>query len=220
LIEIKNLIKTFLDKEIRYPDIVAKQGDFILLCGASGTGKTTLCEMIAGFLPRETGSIMINGIDTRMLNVFDSIHYLSQFPEHNLIGPTCKDDLESWQTANETQKPQNIEHLLSEYDLLDHIDTPVWKLSFGQKKALSFCALRLIKRDIWLLDEPFAGLDVDKKKTFFRQINDFLDSGGIVIITSHEGVVSDEWRVSGDDMVGTNHPLRTYVMQYRKEAHR
>jgi heme exporter protein A len=74
---------------------------------------------------------------------------------------------------------------LAEFNLQELAETPVWKLSFGQKKALSFCVLSLVKRDIWILDEPFAGLDndlTDKVKKLFCEFN---DGGGIIIATSH-----------------------------------
>ena len=190
MLTMTQLVKSFGTRLLHYPDIVADRGDLILICGDSGTGKTTLCEMIAGFIPVDKGEINICGVSSKgsgnlrfpkRQNVFQYIHYISQFPEHSLIGPTCQDDLELWLDTYRDK----INELLTHYKLSHLADIPVWKLSFGQKKALSFCALHLVKRAIWILDEPFAGLDDDRHRLLMRAIREFLVSGGIVLVTSH-----------------------------------
>jgi heme exporter protein A len=191
MIKITGLSKTFPEKVIKYPDIFADKGDFVLVCGESGTGKTTLCEMIAGFVKHDTGSIVINGREVR--NVFEYIHYVSQLPEHNLIGSTCAEDLELWKVSNHSVgadihvNPANqiFEGRHTGLPLQDIADTPVWKISFGQKKALAFCALTMVKREIWVIDEPLAGLDKERVEEVKGMFQGFINEGGIIIATSH-----------------------------------
>jgi heme exporter protein A len=186
MIRITNLVKAFDNVVLRYPDIIANKGDFVLICGDSGTGKSTLCEMVAKFTTQDSGDIFINGIDSRKLNVFESIHYLSQFPDNNLIGPTCYEEVELWLSSQETENRNDfIKNKLNEFLLGGLIDMPVWKLSFGKKKALAFCCISVIKRDIWILDEPFAGLDSEMHVVIKNMLHEFINSGGIIIATSH-----------------------------------
>ena len=202
MLMINNLSKTFPDKSINYPNITAQRGEVLSIIGASGSGKSTLCEMIAGFLPIESGEILINKANTQKINVFEHIHYLSQFPEHNLIGPTWREDVELWKASNNPELSHS-QHCECRETIqsggrdcgggdseLEEI--PIWKLSFGQKKALSFCALKLVYRDIWVLDEPFAGLDIEMIKALHTLIRKHVNRGGIVIITSHDDVMNLE----------------------------
>ncbi|MCL2064807.1 MAG: ATP-binding cassette domain-containing protein [Candidatus Cloacimonetes bacterium] len=202
IIEITKIKKHFLSKTISYPDIVARNGDFVLITGASGSGKTTLCEMIAKFLPYDSGNIAINGEDIKKINVFEHIHYISQFPEHNLIGPTSFEDLKMWLEYSITMEKENLLiEKLKEYYLGDLIEKPIWKLSFGKKKALAFCVLSIIQRNIWVLDEPFAGMDNELSKKINELFVDFLTKGGIIIGTSH--VNNLNYKVQNIELKGT-----------------
>jgi len=188
MIATKSLSKSFQSREINYPDFTTEKGDFILVCGDSGTGKSTLCEMIAGFLSQDSGSVLINGRDVRSQNVFESIHYVSQFPEHNLIGPTCYEEIDLWMQTNSSQQSDAsafIRDQLKEFYLAELVDKPIWKLSFGKKKALTFCAISTVKRNIWILDEPFAGLDKEITVKVKEMFNEFIVSGGTIVATSH-----------------------------------
>jgi cobalt/nickel transport system ATP-binding protein len=203
MIQIKNVVKNFSDKVLMYPDIVANQGQCVLLCGNTGSGKTTFCEIVAGFLKADTAEITIN--DTPPKNIFLHLHYMSQFPENNLIGPSASDDLSFWfdeaierggRTADRvsicegshhdtTTKEVAIQAALARFKLSPIASQPVWKLSFGQKKALAYMGLMVKWRDIWLLDEPYAGLDKEKKTILREMMLDFVRNGGILIVTSH-----------------------------------
>ena len=204
MIEIRGLIKAFENVVLKYPDIIAYEGDFVLLCGDSGTGKSTLCEMIAKFLVQDAGEIRMECSGSR--NVFENIHYLSQCPDHNLIGPTCYEEIELWLENNSFRFSVDsfqevggygdfIKNRLSEFLLNDYIDMPVWKLSFGKKKALAFCCISTIKRAIWVLDEPFAGLDRDMIVVVKKILHEFLEKGGIVIATSHSNEGYEDFNV-------------------------
>ena len=204
MFETKDLTKSFSNLTLRYPDIQVDKGGFVHICGASGSGKSTLCEMIAKFTRIDSGSISINGKEIQNQNVFESIHYVSQFPEHNLIGPTCYDEIELWLQSqpqsdtkpDKTPRPEgNLEKndtkdfiytKLKEFFLKDMQEKPIWKLSFGQKKALAFCALSIIKREIWVLDEPWAGCDNSLSEKIEELMSEHLNNQGMIIATSHD----------------------------------
>jgi len=194
MIETKDLQKVYDNAVLNYPDIIANKGDFVLICGGSGTGKSTLCEMIAKFISPNSGEILLNKVNVNKQNVFDNIHYLSQFPDHNLIGPTCFEEVELWLRGQESVNKDRIINHLDKFLLGDMIDRPIWKLSFGKKKALAFCCLDLIKRDIWVLDEPFAGLDAEIIQVIKIMFHEFVGNGGIIISTSHTDKGFEEFK--------------------------
>jgi ABC-type transport system involved in cytochrome c biogenesis ATPase subunit len=210
MLEINNLSKSFLYKTISYPDITGKKSDLILLSGNTGSGKTTLCEMIAKFTSISNGSININVGDSTLqvevfkninsINIFDHIHYISQFPDHNLIGPTPIEEIELWakydylikgnkkKTVVDIKTDSDIAEILEVFLLKSYQTTPIWKLSFGKKKALAFSILSIIKRPIWILDEPFAGLDLELSKLLKKLFREHLNTG-IILATSHSNTM-------------------------------
>ena len=65
------------------------------------------------------------------------------------------------------------------------MNTQVRNLSHGQKKVVSLVQLTLISNKLWLLDEPFTGLDQSKIDLLLAKIDKHIDGVGTVIITSH-----------------------------------
>jgi heme exporter protein A len=190
-IELIGFRKTYTGRTFCYPDILAQAGDFVLISGVSGSGKTTLFEMLVGFVPIDSGEIRINGLKPK--NIWEHIHYLSQVPDHNLIGTTLTDDLKlyhSIQTQPPLPTPAGLVNdsklsTIEYFGLSDLMDMPVWTLSFGQKKALSLSGLLICHRDIWLLDEPLCGLDEVMIEKVLEICKRHVSAGGIVIATSH-----------------------------------
>ena len=183
IIETNYVKKKFPTKTIHFPDIIVNRGDFITIYGKSGAGKSTFCQIIVNFMQYDEGKININGINNNSQNVFEFIHYISQTPDHNLIGPTCIDDLKLW--TMKTDEQINFMATLKEFNLLEQISVPIWKLSFGQKKALTFSALKISEKSIWLIDEPFTGLDSDMMDILKNCFIEFLQNNGTIIVTTH-----------------------------------
>ena len=63
---------------------------------------------------------------------------------------------------------------------------PIGFLSFGQKKKLSFVRLFLLRSKVWLLDEPFSGMDLINRQFISRMIDTHLNNNGIVLLSAHE----------------------------------
>ena len=198
-IEIINIKKNYPPKSIKFPDFTSINGDFVVITGKSGSGKSTFCEICAKFVKTDFGTIYINDLDINKQNVFDSIHYLSQTPSSNLIGPTSVEDIELWidnqcaslsssykeEKIKDLSKKSLADSILTQFKLYEHKDTPVWNLSFGQKKILSIAGIVSVPRSIWVLDEPFSGLDEDHRLLLTDLLSTFIGNGGIIISTSH-----------------------------------
>ena len=71
------------------------------------------------------------------------------------------------------------------YNIKDKFITKVKYLSHGQKKIVSLVQLSLLKNKIWVLDEPFTGLDQNIIDIFIKKIDLHIADGGTVVITSH-----------------------------------
>ena len=82
-------------------------------------------------------------------------------------------------------KVKSISDELNYYDIKDKFYSKVKYLSHGQKKIVSLVQLSLLKNKIWVLDEPFTGLDKNIIDSFIKKIELHIADDGAVIITSH-----------------------------------
>ena len=79
----------------------------------------------------------------------------------------------------------DLEQALAEVGLAGYEDSPARRLSAGQNKRLGLARLRLQSAPLWLLDEPYANLDLDGIALVNRLIQAHLGTGGAVLLTTH-----------------------------------
>lgn len=162
-------------------------GSICHLIGANGTGKTTLLMQLAGLLPVLTGEIYYKG----SVGVPPQPLYVS----HQL-------GINSSLTV-----AQNLTFLLNLYgitpSLADVDEALAWvglqgfetissnHLSAGQTRRITLARLYLLTPEttpLWLLDEPFTALDVDMVARMEARLREFADTGGAIVMTSHQPV--------------------------------
>ena len=142
------------------------------LFSPSGRGKTTLLHTIAGLIPplhgkviRDSEKLSMAFQENRLLN------NLSAFSNVRLVCPE--------QTVGE------IEAALTAVGLGNDIYTPVKNFSGGMQRRVAVIRAMLFNADIYLLDEPFAGLDNDSNEALIDIIKRF-GMGKVVIIATHD----------------------------------
>jgi ABC-2 type transport system ATP-binding protein len=163
-IETKNLNKSYKTVEVSIQDIVISNR-ITIIKGPNGCGKSTLLKAIMGWI-QYTGEIKING----------SVSYM---PEHHSFP---KDITVRTFLLGLHHDIQSIHSLLRQFHLEDKIDAMIETLSKGMKAKLNMVQCFLLERDIYLLDEPFSGLDVDSVKMVSQYIN---TSQKVFVITTH-----------------------------------
>ena len=149
-----------------------KSGDFLLLKGANGCGKTTLLRLLAGLQHPYKGQIDIPD---------DQAVYLGHF---NAVKPalSVEENLKFWADIYEGN---GVTQALGRFNLTDLAAYPAGRLSSGQKRRLSLARLLLVHCPIWLLDEPTISLD-DKSVDLLRDVlKAHLKAGGICVAASH-----------------------------------
>lgn len=163
----------------------AQNKQLVHITGANGTGKTSLLRLVCGFGEAEQGEIQWNN-----RHIKDNNHYASSIA---YIGH--KDGLKNELTAYENlkfyqqldHKPDDdvIDRHLNTMGILHCADLAVWKLSFGQRRRLAFARLLIRQFPLWILDEPFTGIDT-KGRALIEDLSLFhLVNGGIILLTHH-----------------------------------
>lgn len=176
-----NQEKIILDK---FSCSIAK-GELLVITGKSGSGKTTLCEILSRHYQPLSGEIYVNEKNSSKLDdtaYFALLHILKQNPHHNFIGLNPERDFLLW---NSGEQIELFYKLLDKYSLYQKREELLWKLSFGEQKCLFFIYLELIKRQLWILDEPLEGVDDKRKEFFIESLSTHLQGGGSALISSH-----------------------------------
>ena len=165
-------------------DFAVAAGEALLVQGGNGAGKTSLLRVLAGLLRADAGEIEIDGKPAQAGLRARAIAYLGHLP-------ALKADLDTLQNLDflcglHGRRPRQLpENALSMVGLAGHEDSLARQLSAGQKKRLTLARLCLSPAPLWLLDEPYANLDLDGINLVNRMISAHLREGGAALVTTH-----------------------------------
>lgn len=154
--------------------VSARAGDIIWIRGANGCGKSTLLRLVAGLLTATAGSVHAEG----GIALADENLAL----DANL---TVEAALKFWADMDGASATEQSA-ALTDMDLQGLAKIPVRFLSTGQRKRASIARVLASKADIWLLDEPYNGLDSASCARLDQAITDHAASGGIVLVAAHQ----------------------------------
>ena len=147
-----------------------KQGEKVLIIGASGSGKSTIGKIINGQIPNTfegdlTGQVLINGEDSANKSIFDlslSVGTVLQDTDAQFVGLTVAEDL-AFALENDQMDQASMVSSVAVWantlDLVDLLDLAPQSLSGGQKQRVSIGGVLIDESPIVLFDEPLANLD-------------------------------------------------------------
>lgn len=169
MIEINNLTKKFNNKVLFDSfNLEIKDGEMLCISGDSGTGKTTLLNIIGQIEPYDSGEILYDGkaITSRgqRLKLFrEDLGFV--FQNYVLVeNKTIKENLELIRTQDRTGS--NMDEILEDLGLGDKKDQKVYELSGGEQQRVAMARLYLKKCKYVLADEPIGSLDKKMQKKF------------------------------------------------------
>lgn len=172
-------------------------GECVLLCGASGCGKTTVTKLINGLIPAFTpgcrleGRVEVDGLDpgtTPMYELARKVGSVFQNPKSQFFNLDTDSEL-AFGLENEGRPPDEIRKRVS--DTVDALHLQelqarnIFSLSGGQKQLLAFGSVYAMGPEIFVLDEPTANLDQDAIARLHDQIAGLKRQGRTVVIAEH-----------------------------------
>ena len=164
-----------------------QQGEVVLIKGPNGAGKSTLLRLCAGLLPMRSGTGTVLNFDLRTQRMELRAH-IGLLGHRTGLYPdlTVRENLKFWASAYGANNTE-VDKAMAFLGLKDRLGSvQVQSLCEGQRRRTSF-ALLLIKRpSIWLLDEPYAGLDSNGRELVNSSIRQASELGTTVLIASHE----------------------------------
>lgn len=193
MIQIENLSVSYGNEQvISNFSFAAKKGDKVALSGPSGSGKSSILNLLMGFVYPFSGRVAVNGIDLNEQNIDAIRQQISWLPQELSLKIDTVEELFFYPytfRANKHLRPSSEDVKRIFDDLL--LDTSLLKkslseISGGQKQRVALASVLLLKKDILLLDEPTAALDAESRSAIINLIKR-LDGVTVIASTHDEG---------------------------------
>lgn len=198
MVKIENLSFTYPERQrkaLSQIDLEIKEGDFVVICGESGCGKTTLLRLLKRELApngNKTGEIYYRGTkleDLEERTAAGDIGFVMQNPEHQLVTDKVWHEL-AFGLENMGIPTQVIRRRVGEMSCFFGIDSwfrsPTDRLSGGQKQLLNLASVMAMNPKLLLLDEPTSQLDPIAASDFIRTLQKLnLELGLTIILVEH-----------------------------------
>lgn len=182
----------------------AEKGECIAFVGSSGSGKSTIMNMIIGFLLPTSGSLSIDGKPIEMLNLTDYRHFISVVPQNSVMfSGTIRDNIlyglhdVSEEKLADVVKRANIEEFLA--DMPHGLDTDIGengsRLSGGQKQRISIARALIRDPRILILDEATSALDNVSERHVQKAISELVKNRTTFIVAHRLSTIRDADRI-------------------------
>lgn len=164
----------------------AGPGDCVGIIGANGCGKTTLLSILAGAVRTGRGTISMDGMALTRRGLFRT--YIGYVPQECPLFPelSVQDNLKLWMEDGRNLRSLLTEGSLKILELAPVFKKPVYQLSGGMKKRVSIGCAMISNPPVMILDEPGAALDLVCKDAIRRYLEAYRDSGGTILLATHE----------------------------------
>ena len=207
MLEIKNIYKSFGEQKVlRGLNMSIEQGKIYTVIGGNGTGKTTLFNLITGFLQADKGEIWYNNkrLDTHspvyintkgITRTFQDLRIINQLTvKENILlsfknnpGEQILNSILPTKTFTKqyAEFSKRAEHILEKIHLKNVENNLAGEISYGQQKLLTIGCCLANNADLLLLDEPVAGIDKDNYIRIYDLIVQLKEEGKTIIQIEH-----------------------------------
>jgi len=193
VLEAVNLTHVFPDGTTAIRDISLQvhDGEFVIIAGANGSGKTVLIRHLNGLLVPTKGKVLIDGepITKNIAKARRKIGLIFQDSDSQIVGQTVAEDV-AFGPENLNLPVSEIDRIVREaletVDLSDLSAQSPHTLSGGQKRKLAVAGVLAMKPKIIMFDEPFTGLDYPGVVQVLRQLVQLHKTGHTILLVTHE----------------------------------
>ena len=199
IIELENVnfqYKGSKDGSLDDINLKIEKGQTLLLCGASGSGKTSIIRLINGLIPHYhagdlEGEIRVAGYDVKTVELHElagTVGTVFQNPRSQFFSVDTDGEI-VFGPENIGLPPSEIKNrmndVVAEMNLKEVLGRSIFDLSGGQKQRIACASVAALLPDIILLDEPSSNLDFDSMKLLRGIIEEWKRQGKTIIISEH-----------------------------------
>lgn len=168
------------------------------IVGVNGGGKSTLARMINGLVVPTSGTVTIDGLDTRRKGgrIRRRVGFCFTDPDTQIVMPTVAEDVDfslRRSGMDKDERRRRVGQVLERYGLADHADHPCHLLSGGQKQLLALAAVLVTEPDVIVADEPTTLLDLRNRAMVAETFAELPQQ--LVVVTHDLDLVADVDRV-------------------------
>lgn len=186
VIEIKNLTVAY-GENIALEDLNLniEVGSLMALVGPNGAGKSTLIKTILKFLKQITGEIKINAKTLAYVPQRNSVDWDFPTTLFDVVEMGCYGRVGLFKRVSKEEK-QKVLKAIEQVGMLEFKDRQISELSGGQQQR-AFIARALVQEaDIYLMDEPFQGVDSTTEKSIVEILKKLKSEGKTIIVVHHD----------------------------------
>jgi heme exporter protein A len=173
--------------------LAVSSGEILFIEGGNGSGKTTLLRILCGLMQADEGQVSWNGepVQSVRLECYQQLTYIGHStgvkPELTTI-----ENIRFSSAISGLPEIADIQSALDWVDLAGYENSPGRHLSYGQQRRIALSRLMVNSSLLWILDEPFAGLDKKMIEKLQLRFAEHTHNGGLLILTSHQAVDLDK----------------------------
>ena len=185
-IEIRNLTVAYGENiALENFNLDIEVGSLMALVGPNGAGKSTLIKTILKFLKQITGEIKINAKTLAYVPQRNSVDWDFPTTLFDVVEMGCYGRVGLFKRVNKEEK-QKVLKAIEQVGMLDFKDRQISELSGGQQQR-AFIARALVQEaDIYLMDEPFQGVDSTTEKSIVDILKKLKSDGKTLIVVHHD----------------------------------
>ena len=198
MIKFENVNVTMQGKRILSDiNLEIQDGEFVLICGESGCGKTTMTKLINGLIPHFVKDVSVDGTITvcgknvaemPMYEIAELVGSVFQNPKTQFFYTNSNAEM-AFGLENRGVEPEyirkRIKNTINELDIEKLEDRDVFSLSGGEKQLLAFASVYVMNPQIYVLDEPSANLDIAAMEKLSERMKVIKEKGHTVVVAEH-----------------------------------
>ncbi len=187
MLKVSHISKSYDDiQAVDDLSFVVREGEIFGLLGVNGAGKTTTFRMIVGLLDKDQGKITLNGKEIDY-SLTDQIGFMTE-ERSLLLKLSVKEQVYYYGTLKGMRKDiieKELDYWLDRLHITEFKNKKLKELSKGNQQKVQFITSIINRPKLLILDEPFTSLDPFNVSLLVDILNEFSESGTIVIFSSH-----------------------------------
>ena len=165
------------------------RGSFVAILGRNGSGKSTLAKQMNALLLPTSGTVWVDGKDTRdeseLWNIRQSAGMVFQNPDNQIVGTVVEEDVGFGPENMGVPTDEiwtRVEESLTKVGMIKHRDKSPNRLSGGQKQRVAIAGVVAMRPDCIVLDEPTAMLDPNGRQEVLRTVSELNEKENVTVI--------------------------------------
>lgn len=165
------------------------KGEFVAILGHNGSGKSTIAKHFNGILVPQSGTVTINGMDTKdeekLFDIRQTVGMVFQNPDNQIVATIVEEDV-AFALENLGVPPaeirERVDEALKTVKMYEYKDHAPHRLSGGQKQRVAIAGVIAMRPECIVLDEPTAMLDPNGRQEVLKTIKKLNKKFGITIV--------------------------------------